>query len=351
MNKLIKLHIFTIAALALASNAAFAMEEEQKSTIPNYTTFDGKEISERTIGQLALELRFPEKETKDIIGFRDENKELLAHLMDFSQEHSQYREVRRKNVERIKASGLDYVGNASYIFALPNNRDLFVEISGHLYRSLNCAEHKGSDTYNKFWTKEGLTPEEFNSCPKVPTKQTISRALGFWFWLKVAKEHNFKHFSVPEVCLMPLDDNQTEECDDDRFFAVQRRAPKGYVLVADNKEKLNTVKREAFDEVLTAIAPARLWDIYSNLYINDNGDFMMLNLQHGSNNPASVVQTPYLDNHLALCGFEGIYKLCSENPELQEVVQKFAQNNVRLADNDRLEAQKTRLLEVVGLSK
>jgi hypothetical protein len=59
----------------------------------------------------------------------------------------------------------------------------------------------------------------------------------------------------------------------------------------------------------------------------------------------------YRSIHLALCGFEGIYKLCSENPELQEVVQKFAQNNVRLADNDRLEAQKTRLLEVVGLSK
>ncbi len=57
-------------------------------------------------------------------------------------------------------------------------------------------------------------------------------------------------------------------------------------------------------------------------------------------------------NHLILCGFEGLYGLCSENKELQHQVQQYIADKVTLAESSHnIEDQQKRLKEVVGLNQ
>lgn len=351
MKKFIKLHIFIFLTLTFTTNIVFGMEEKK---IVEYRSFEGKEINAATIGAFALNQTIPEEVRRDVSAFQEEYKELIAHLLDSSSKNSDYKEVRRKNIEAIKAAGLDFVGRDCNVFPLPNNRNLFFQSSCRLYQVLNRVQEKDSDLYCKFWS-QGLTAEEIDSCPESTTLQTVSRFGNFIRYVAIANEHNLTDVIIPTLWLFQRKNaDNYQEWHDGNSFIIQERMPKGCVLVKENKHRLNNISPKAFKELMIAAASIPFWDLMAKLYITPDNKFVVTNPQQGSNRSREdFLRNGVIENNDIACAFEGLYKLCSENPQLQKRIQKFVRKKVNLAEveSNRLVEQQNRLFEVVGLKK
>lgn len=348
MKKILKLALISSAFALATQNSLFAMEQQaspeafetvilesykddNNSDAPEYRKYKGIVIDAQTIGSLTIPL--PKEEQTIVKEWRDNNKALLTGLVDFSFKNSEMRQAFKEKADSLKENDIENKSKYSFIFALPTKPDLFVQISGPTHRVLNLAQRTNSNLYDKYYTKEGLTPEEYESFEKCPTFQTVSRFAYYLRYLDVASKHSFNHFEVPQTYLLPLDDQQpVTEYSDDNCFVIQRCIPEGCVTIRENKHRIHEVNPESFKEFLTAIAPAALWDVSPNLLITPENNLFFSDLEQGNNaNPDYFLhKDPYMYGHLVVCGFEGIYILCDQNKELQHQIQDFARDNVHL---------------------
>jgi hypothetical protein len=325
MKMYTKLSIFLSILALTAQNTVISMERDE--SVQEYRTYNGKEINAETIGTMALSHALPLQDVLDVTEWRDQNRGILAQLVDFSHKNSEFREHFEKNKQALKDSGLNNQGGLSYIFTLPNNDNLFIQVSGPINRLYNLKE-----IFLKH--EPQLKKEHLDLMGKRPTFQTVSRFAYYLRFLDTAEKNNFVHFKVPATGLAPLNNNQPkQEYSDENSFVIQERLQGNWVSVKDNKNKLHDVNQQAFKEVLTAIQPVALWD-QSNLLIDENGNLAMTNLQQGNNaNPDFFLhKNEYMFNHLACCGFKGIYDLADQEPELQHQIQNYVRDNLQLVE-------------------
>lgn len=313
-------------------NSLFAME----SDIPEYRTYDGVEINAQTIGSLVIPL--PEEKNTVVKEWRDTNKGLLAGLVDFSYKNSEFRQVFKHNLQILSDNNIENKSKSSYIFALPSDNNLFIQIAGPVFRVLNLAQKVGDELFCKYFGKDGLTSEDYESLGKGPTFQTVSRFAYYLRYLHVANQNNFEHFTVPATYLIPLEDDQPRTAyNDGNTFIAQACIPEGFVTIRENKSRLANLHQGSFKELLTAIAPAALWDLAPNLLINNDSKLTLSDLEQGCNaNPDYFLhKDTKMYSHLVVCGFQGIYNLCDEHKELQNQIQDFAREHVQLPHEEK----------------
>jgi hypothetical protein len=305
----------------------------QKVEVPEYQTYQGIEINAESIGSLLIPLS--KSHDAHVKEWRDKNKDLLACLLDFSYKNSDWETVYKANLEKLKKETIENKSEYNYIFSLPTDKDLFVQIAGPKHRIRNLQQKEGiCDTE--------LQSLETDALKKCSTFQTLSRYAHYLCFYKIAKINNFTNFKVPATYLIPLHDNQptTGYCDDN-CFVIQERIPENCVVVRENKERLSNVNLQSFKELLTAIAPAALWDIEPNLLIDDENNLVLGDIEQGYNtNPDDFFQKNiYMFNHLTCCGFKGLYNLCDQHPDLQHQIRDFIRTNVQLIEDQHSDEQ------------
>jgi hypothetical protein len=339
--------------LALGFQGIYCMEESTepstksgiiKADIPEYRTYQGIEINAETIGSLVTSL--PESQNSLVKEWRDNNKTLLAGLVDFTHKNSEWDTAFNNNLEALKDAGIDNKSKYSYIFALPTDKSLFVQIAGQLHRVRNL-QQKGGICYVK-----PLKSPETDALEKCPTFQTISRFAYYLRFLETAKKNNFNSFTVPATYLIPLEDDQPlTEYSDDNCFVVQDRIPESCVTIREDKARISDANQQSFKELLAAIAPAAFWDLEPNLLIDDNNKLLLADIEQGNNaNPDFFLhKNEYMFNHLACCGFKGIYNLCDQDAELQHQIQDFVRDNLHLVETQYYQDQEKDLHKHVKL--
>ena len=315
-----KLFNFFLITLLLSLNTVRAMEADNIE----YRTYQGTPIDTETIGSLAQPL--PETYGSVVKEWRDDNLPLLEKLCDFSCENTQWREHKKNCMNQLNEQGLNNKSQASYIFELPTNNNLFVQIAGPGFRLCNI---KGTEYYR-------IADHEVG---KAKTYQTVSRLAYYLKWLEESAKHTLNKVTVPATYLVPLYDNQPKnDYSDDNCFIIQERVPEGSHELRANKDHIPHISSQSFKDLLGSIEKVGFWDIAANLLVNKNtNELVISDIEQPANEEPRYFfhQNKWLYENQIKTGYHELYDLCESDPESQRTIQDYVRNNVHLTYNDK----------------
>ncbi len=324
-----RMNIFIFSNLLTIHFCLISMEATKKDfhEIPSYQCYKRMPIDSESIGELALQYPLPQEELTIVKEWRDQHKGLLVGLLDFTYKNSELYLMQEEHIAMLKRAGIENKSRWSYIFNIPNDDTLWVQITGPLHRVCNTKAH------HKLYEKQ-LEPQALDSLQKPPkTFQTISRFAHYLKFLEVAESNQFNHFSVPATYLLPLDDEQsTTDYSDDTSFVIQKSLEGNPVPLRHNKDRIDSITHQSFNELLHAIKDVGLWDTQANLLIDDNNNLCMSDLEQPNHeDPSNFFNKDTLYySHKTVCGLHQLYELCENHNELRRTIQDFARDKVDL---------------------
>lgn len=311
-------------ALVLYVHVLYTMEKaiKEEAVLRAPHTYHGTAICKEKLHEVLLSLP-PDKEAV-VQQWKERNKLFLKQLMHIYYPNSACNRDHVLAKETLREYGVENLGRNNYVFILPDDPQLVVQIAGKIHRQCSIrASYYGKGA-------QEASAQELDALDKVQTYLTVSRYTHGLLLQELLEEIGDTYLYFPRTYLVPLYEGvQQYLLTDDTAFVVQEKYTGNPQRLATHPHLMLHMETPALHTVALAIQRAGLWNIQNQLMINENDQFVLANVQQeDSARPQWFFHKKNKEYEMNITeGFKELFYICACS-EQRRYVQQYVQEEI-----------------------